>query len=203
MLKKENFKIISEKVGKFFSKFKISPNYFTVISIFFAIFYFIFFINYNLGLSIIFFIIASALDFIDGAVAKFSQKQTELGSYLDTVCDRYVETIFLASFLFVNLPKIFFDSEVWVFCALFGSFMTTFAYIKAVAGKERETFGQGFKKSLLDRPERLILVFISLVLGLFNFSLMIYPIIFLAVFSNISAIQRIFYILKLNPVKNN
>lgn len=191
MLKKENFKKISEKVGHFFSKFQIPPNYFTVASIFFAIFYFFSLVKNNLGLAILFFILASVLDFIDGAVAKFSQEQTELGSYLDTVCDRYVEGIFIAAFLFLNLPKIYFDSKTWAFLALFGSFMTTFAYAKAVAGKERETFGEGFKKSLLDRPDRLIIIFISLVLGLYNFSWMIYPIIFLAIFSNFTALQRI------------
>ncbi len=191
MFKKEKFKIISEKVGDFFSKFQIPPNYFTIASVFSAIFYFFSFIKNNLILAILFFIIASILDFIDGAVAKFSQKQTELGAYLDTVCDRYVEAIFLSAFLFLGLPKIYLDSKTWAFLALFGSFMTTFAYIKAVAGKERETFGEGFKKSLLDRPERLIIIFFPLILGLFNFSWMIYPLIFLAIFSNLSAIQRI------------
>jgi phosphatidylglycerophosphate synthase len=203
MLKKENFRIIYEKVGNFFSRFQIPPNYFTLASIFFAIFYFFSLVRNNLILAILFFILASVLDFIDGAVAKFSQKQTELGSYLDSVCDRYVESIFIGAFLFLNLPKIYLDSKIWAFLALFGSFMTTFAYAKAIAGKERETFGEGFKKSLLDRPERLIIIFISLILGLYNFSWMIYPIIFLAIFSNISAFQRIFYILKLNSTKNN
>jgi archaetidylinositol phosphate synthase len=198
MFKKEEFKIISEKLGYFFSKFQIPPNYFTIASVIFAIFYFFSLIKNNLILAILFFILASILDFIDGAVAKFSQKQTDLGAYLDTICDRYVEAIFLAAFLFLDLPKVYLDSKTWAFLALFGSFMTTYAYIKAVAGKERETFGEGFKKSLLDRPERLIVIFISLILGLFNFSWIIYPIIFLAVFSNLTAIQRIYFVVTLS-----
>jgi archaetidylinositol phosphate synthase len=195
MLKKEKFKWIAEKSGSLFSKLRIPPNYFTIASVFFAIFCFFSLIKNNLIFAILFFLLASILDFIDGAVAKFSQKQTELGAYLDTICDRYVEAIFLAAFLFLNLPKIYLDSKIWAFLALFGSFMTTYAYIKAVAGKERETFGEGFKKSLLDRPDRLITIFISLVLGLFNFSWMIYPIIFLAIFSNLTALQRILMVI--------
>jgi phosphatidylglycerophosphate synthase len=195
MLKKEKFKWISEKIGSLFSKLKISPNYFTIASVIFALFYLFFIIRKNITLAIIFFIITSVLDFVDGAVARFTQKMTEVGAYLDTICDRYTEAIFLFGFLFLDLPKIYFNSKAWVFLALFGSLITTFAYIKAVAGKERQTFGQGLKKSLLDRPERLFVIFITLVFGFFNLSWMIYPIIFLAIFSNLTALQRIFMVI--------
>ena len=198
MLRKEKFENISKLLGNLFSKLPFSPNQLTASSIFLAFIYLFFIIKKELTLAILFFILSSVLDFIDGALAKFSQKASELGSYLDTVCDRYVEAIFLFGFLFLDLPKIYFDSKIWIFLALFGSLMTTFAYLKAVAGKERQTFGQGIKKSLLDRPERLITIFISLVLGLFNISLVIYPIIFLAVFSNITAIQRIYSIISIS-----
>lgn len=194
MLRKEKFENISKSLGRLFSKFPFSPNQLTIGSIFFAFIYLFFIIKKELALAILFFILSSVLDFIDGALAKFSQRESEIGSYLDTVCDRYAEAIFLFGFLFLDLPKIYFDSKTWIFLALFGSLMTTFAYLKAVAGKERQTFGQGFKKSLLDRPERLIVIFISLILGLFNISWIIYPIIFLAVFSNLTALQRIFSI---------
>lgn len=193
MLKKEKFKVISEKTGYFFSKFKIPPNYFTIASIFFAIFYFFSLIKNNLILAILFFILASILDFIDGAVARFTNKTTKLGAYLDTILDRYAEAIFISSFLFLELPKIYFDSKIWVFLAFFGSLMTT--YSKA-AGKEKEILNEQLKKgAFLERPERLIVIFISLILGLFNYSLMIYPIIFLAVFANLSALQRIYFII--------
>lgn len=197
MLKKEKFETISKALGRLFSKFPFSPNQVTLSSIFLAFIYLFFFIKKELALAILFFILASVLDFIDGALAKFSQKESKLGSYLDTICDRYTEAIFLLGFLFLNLPKIYFDSKIWIFLALFGSMMSTFAYLKAVAGRERQTFGQGIKKSLLDRPERIIVIFITLILGLFNFSWMIYPIIFLAVFSNLTAVQRIYSIISI------
>jgi len=191
MLKREKFEIISQKAGQFFSKFKIPPNYFTIASIFFATFYSPFLIQKKFILATLFFLLASILDFIDGAVAKFSQKETKIGAYLDTICDRYVEAIFLFGFLFLDFPKIYFDSKIWIFLALFGSLMTT--YSKA-AGKEKEILKEELKKGLLERPERLFLIFLSLIFGIFNFSLMIYPIIFLAIFSNLTTLQRIFFV---------
>ena len=194
MLRKEKFKNISRATGNLFSKLPFSPNHLTVSSLLFAFIYLFFIIKKELALAILFFVLSSVLDFADGSLARFSNRESDLGSYLDTMLDRYTEAIFLFGFFFLDLTKIYFDSKIWIFLALFGSLMTAFAYLKAVAGKERQTFGQGFKKSLLDRPERLLVIFISLILGLLNISWVIYPIIFLAVFSNLTALQRIFSI---------
>jgi len=190
---RKKFERVSEKVGKIFSKTGIFPNTFTFFSLIFAALSFIFIIKNNFILAATFFIIASLLDLIDGAVAKFKNVATKTGAYLDTICDRYVEAIFLFGFLFLPLPKIYLDSKFWVFLALFGSLMTTYA---KAAGKEKEILKEELKKGLLERPERLFLIFLSLILGIFNFSWIIYPIIFLAVFSNLTAIQRIYFIFR-------
>jgi len=190
---RKKFERVSEKVGKIFSKTGIFPNTFTFFSLIFAALSFIFIIKNNFILAATFFIIASLLDLIDGAVAKFKNVATKTGAYLDTICDRYVEAIFLFGFLFLPLPKIYLDSKFWVFLALFGSLVTTYA---KAAGKEKEILKEELKKGLLERPERLFLVFLSLILGIFNFSWMIYPIIFLAIFSNLTAIQRIYFIFR-------
>jgi phosphatidylglycerophosphate synthase len=190
---RKKFERVSEKVGKIFSKTGISPNAFTFFSLIFAVLSFIFIVKNNFILAATFFIIASLLDLIDGAVAKFKNVATKTGAYLDTICDRYVEAIFLFGFLFLPLPKIYLDSKFWVFLALFGSLMTTYA---KAAGKEKEILKEELKKGLLERPERLFLIFLSLILGIFNFSWIIYPIIFLAVFSNLTAIQRIYFIFR-------
>jgi len=190
---REKFERVSEKVGKIFSKTGISPNTFTFFSLIFAVLSFIFIVKNNFILAATFFIIASLLDLIDGAVAKFKNVTTKTGAYLDTICDRYVEAIFLLGFLFLPMPRIYIDSKFWVFLALFGSLMTTYA---KAAGKEKEILKEELKKGLLERPERLFLIFLSLILGIFSFSWVIYPIIFLAVFSNVTAIQRIYFIFR-------
>lgn len=137
-----------------------------------------------------FFLLAVFFDFIDGAVAKFENKATKTGAYLDTICDRYVEGIILFGFLFLSLPKFGFEAEIWIFLALFGSLMTTYA---KAAAKEKELAVEELKNGWLGRPERAILIFLSLILGIFNFSLIIFPIVILALLSNFTALQRIFY----------
>ena len=190
---REKFKKIEVKTGKIFSKLGLTPNQYTLISLFFALISFYFLIKTNLILALIFFLPAAFLDFIDGAVAKFTQRETKKGAYLDTISDRYVEGIILLGFLFLPLADFLLPAKIWIFLAFFGSLMTT--YSKAAA-KEKELTQAELKKGLLGRAERIILISLAIFLGIFNLSWMLYPIIFLAVFSNLTALQRIYLSLK-------
>ena len=191
--KREKFKELSQKTGEIFSKLGLTPNQYTLISLFFALISFYFLIKTNLILALIFFLPAAFLDFIDGAVAKFTQRETKKGAYLDTISDRYVEGIILLGFLFLPLADFLLPAKIWIFLAFFGSLMTT--YSKAAA-KEKELTQKELKKGLLGRAERIILISLAIFLGIFNLSWMLYPIIFLAVFSNLTALQRIYLSLK-------
>ena len=196
--KREKFKKISDWTGSIFSKLGLTPNQYTLISLLFVIISFSFLINLNLVLALIFFLLAALLDFIDGAVAKFTQRETKKGAYLDTISDRYVEGIILLGFLFLPLKGFFFlPAEVWIFLALFGSFLTT--YSKAAA-KEKELTQLELKNGFLGRAERIILIFLAILLGIFNLFWTIYPIVILAVLSNLTAFQRIY--LALRPGQN-
>jgi phosphatidylglycerophosphate synthase len=195
--KREKFKKISNWIGDVFFKLGLTPDQYTLVSLAFASIAFYFLVKENLIGALIFFLLATFLDFVDGAVAKFLQKETKKGAYLDTICDRYVEGITLLGFLFLPLPDFFLPAKIWIFLAFFGSLMTT--YTKAAA-KEKELVGQELKKGLLGRAERIILISLAIFLGIFNFSWIIYPIVFLAIFSNITVLQRI--LLALTPSNN-
>jgi len=192
--KREKFKKIENIVGVIFSKLQLSPNQLTFNSLIFALFAFWFLVTKNLILSLIFYTIAFFLDKIDGAVARYLKMETKKGAYLDTICDRYVEGIIFLGFLFLPLKDFFFlPAKIWIFLALFGSLMTT--YSKAAA-KEKELVQIELRKGFFGRAERVILIFITLFLGIFNLSWMIYPIIILAILTNFTAFQRI--VLSLN-----
>lgn len=186
--KREKFRWVETKIGEIFTKLGSSPNQYTLNSLIFAFFSFLFLTNRNLILALIFFLIASFLDFVDGAVARFSKMETKKGAYLDTVCDRYVEGFIFLGFLFLPLPRLILPAEIWIFLAFFGSLLTT--YSKAAA-KEKELVTVELKKGLFGRGERIILITLAMILGILNPSLMIYPIIILAIFSNLTALQRI------------
>jgi archaetidylinositol phosphate synthase len=195
--KREKFKKIEIKTGETFSKLGLTPDQYTLLSLLFVLISFYFLIRSGLILALMFFLLAAILDFIDGAVARFLQKTTKRGAYLDTICDRYVEGIILLGFLFLPLADFLLPAKFWIFLAFFGSLMTT--YTKAAA-KEKGLVGQELKKGLLGRPERIILISIAIFLGILNFSWIIYPLVILVVFSNITALQRI--LLALRPSKD-
>lgn len=186
--KREKFKKIETEVGKIFARLGLTPNQYTLISLLLVAVSFYFLVNVRFVPALIFFVVAILLDFIDGAVARFSNSETKRGAYLDTICDRYVEAIILLGFLFLPLRKIIFPSTVWIFLAFFGSMMTTYA---KAAAKEKEIVEKELKKGLLGRGERVVLILLALIFSIFNFAWTIYPIIILAIFSNITALQRI------------
>jgi len=186
------FQDLSQKTGQFFSRIPIGPNGYTFLAIVFVIISFYFLISFRFFLATLFFAFSAVLDFVDGSVARFFQKATKFGAYLDTISDRYVEAIILMGFLFSPLPKVFLPSFVWIFLALLGSFMTT--YSKAAA-KEKEIVKEELKIGFFGRGERVILILVSMFLGIINDSLIIYPLIIFAIVSNLTAFQRIFLVL--------
>jgi len=95
--------------------------------------------------------------------------------------------------LFLPLSDFLLPAKIWIFLAFFGSLMTTYA---KAAAKEKELVETELKKGLLGRGERIVLIILAIFLGIFNFNWMIYPIIILAIFSNITALQRIFLAFK-------
>jgi len=191
--KREKFKKIEEEIGRIFSKLGPSPNQYTLNSIAFGIFCFVSLVFKNFVLALIFFLISAILDFVDGAVARYSGKVTKAGAYLDTISDRFVEGLIFLGFLSLPLPKFIIEAKYWIFLAFFGSLMTTYA---KAAAKEKELVAQELKKGFFGRGERMILLSITFFLGIFNQNLMIYPISLLAIFSNLTAIQRIILALK-------
>ncbi len=190
--KRKDFKNIEKVIGEVFSRFGLEATDYSLISIFFAILSLYFLITINLLLALIFFLLAGFLDLVDGAVARTTKKATKKGAFIDTICDRYVEGIILLGFLFLPLPYILFSSKVWIFLAFFGSLMTT--YSKAAA-KEKELVVKELRKGFFGRGERMIFISLAMAFGIFNFSLVIYPLILLAIFSNLTAFQRIYLVL--------
>lgn len=195
---REKFKKIEFFLGKIFSRIGLSPNQFTILSLFFALASFYSIFKLKLIFALIFYFFATILDLIDGAVARFLKTETKKGAYLDTICDRYVEGIILLSFLFLPLKDFILPAKIWIFLALFGSVMTT--YSKAAA-KEKDLVKEELKKGFFGRGERMILIFLSLILGIFNLNFIIYPIFLLAVFSNFSALERILTVLSFKNQK--
>jgi phosphatidylglycerophosphate synthase len=184
--RREKFRGVSEKIGKAFSRSGISPDEWTFLSLIpaFAAFYFLAksaFLPAAVSL-----LAAGFLDMVDGAVARVTGKAGRKGAYLDTVTDRYVEGIIIFGLLFPPLPGLIIPAHGWAFLYLFGSLMTT--YSKSAAAEK----GLGkIKGGLLERAERLIILFFGVLLAVFDPAFLTYTTALLAVLTNASALQRI------------
>jgi len=195
--KRHWFKDLEKLVGKIFGALPLTPNQYTYLSGIFALIGLWYMIQENLILAIGFFLIAGGLDFVDGAVARAKNMSSKVGAYLDTVFDRYVEGIIFFGMLFLALPTVWIPGYAWVYLAIFGSVVTT--YIKAAA-KEKDLVNQELKGGLLSRGERLILIFVALILGVMypDYLYMTYVIAIIAVLSNFTAIQRFYSVISKN-----
>jgi phosphatidylglycerophosphate synthase len=191
--KREKFKNIEKLVAKIFSFFPFTPNQYTAATILFALLSFFFLFKKKILIAILFFLLASFLDFVDGAVARYKKKATKIGAYFDTIADRFVEGILLLGILFLELPDVIFKSYIWIFLILFGSLMTTYA---KAAAKEKDLVVEELKGGILARGERLFLILFSLILSLFNPYFCVCLLIIIAILTNFTAVQRICFAVK-------
>jgi len=185
---RNKFESLSVCVGKAFGKLGISPNIWTLMSLVLIIIASWLLVQTQFILAGVIFLVSGFLDMVDGSVARATGKVSKKGAYLDTITDRYVEGIVLFSLLFVSLPMLYVPMYVWIFVYFFGSLMTT--YSKAAA-KEKEIVSKELKGGLLERAERLLILFVGILLASLNPLWLSYIIVALAVLSNLTALQRI------------
>ncbi len=138
-------------------------------------------------------LLAGLFDMFDGAMARVQHTATTFGAFFDSTLDRYSEGIILFGLLWYTLqrPANFRDvlwptshEQTWmisfIYIAIVGSLMVS--YTKARA----EGLGIECKVGLLARPERVVLLAIGLLSGCSIWILAV-----LAVFSNVTAVERI------------
>ncbi|MCX6798903.1 MAG: CDP-alcohol phosphatidyltransferase family protein [Candidatus Diapherotrites archaeon] len=189
---RKRFERLSVWIGMLFSGIPLSPNQWTILSLLPAVAaaYFVA-IDQFLNAAVLF-IAAAFLDLVDGSVARVTGRASRFGAYLDTVADRYVEALVIFGLLFVKLPdpNFFLPMKAWLFIYFFGAMMTTYA---KAAAKEKEIVKEGaeLKGGILERAERLLILFAGILLAAINPAFLSIAIVLLAILANISALQRI------------
>lgn len=185
------FEGMSGKIGKAFSKIGLSPNQWTFVSLipaFAAVYYLV---NQEYIISAGFFILAAFLDMVDGAVARATGKASKAGAYLDTMVDRYVEFFIVLGLVWLAyngvIPGLYLPAVIWIFIYYFGAIMTSYA---KAAAKEKDFVRKEIKGGLVERAERLIILFIGIISASVNVIYLTYVIVLLAFLANITVIQR-------------
>lgn len=193
MISRKKYIQLSVRVGTIFSHLPLTPNQWTMFSVLPAVLSAYFITNEQFLLAALLFGAAAFFDMVDGSVARVTGRVTKIGAYLDTMIDRYIEGIIILGMFFVSLPTTYMQSYVWLGIYLFGSMLTTYA---KAAAKEKNLVEEELRGGLAERAERLILLFLGLLLGAFDKAYLAYIIMLLAVLSNITALQRIYIALK-------
>ncbi len=130
-------------------------------------------------------LLANAFDMLDGALARVTGKVSRFGAFLDSTMDRYEEAV-----LYLGIG-------VWLYSqgngllllagylAIIGSILVSYTRARA------ESLGIGGEVGWLPRPERLVLLAVALI---FHYYLLAPVLLLLAVFTNVTAVQRILHV---------
>ncbi len=126
-------------------------------------------------------LLASALDMLDGALARTTGKASRFGALLDSVFDRLSEAVVLFGVLLYALDRGHDDQAALAFAAIVGSLMVS--YVRARA----EGLGVTMTDGLFTRPERVIVLGAALLIGWLTPALWL-----LAVLTLLTAFQRLY-----------
>ncbi len=175
---------IIRPIALFFIKIGASPNHVTVTGLFISLMIPILF-YYNQGLlALLFFIISGLLDAVDGEVARITGKKTRFGAFLDSTSDRIEDSAYIISLYMLGV------SCLVTSILLISSIIISYTRARAEAlNVKMEGIG------IIERAERLIFVFISMILLYFDLMTIALPIIYvLIILSIITIIQRIIHV---------
>ena len=154
------------KIGVIIGKTGINPNMFSIIAIAFAIAaaYFLATQNYVFGL--VFVIIASCWDCLDGSVARAQGKVSKFGNYLDALIDKYVEIIIYFGFVLAGF-------SVEAFLVITGSLVLSYAKPRTAIVVHIDNHDW---PAIGERPDRMMLLIMIIIIGIFlpNFSVGLY-----------------------------
>ena len=126
---------------------------------------------------------ASALDLLDGALARATGRASAFGAVLDSVLDRLSEAAVLGGLTFYFAGRGEREEIVLCFAALAGSIMVS--YVKARA----EAHGIEIREGIFTRAERVLLLGGGLIISQVRIALWI-----LAIMANVTAMQRLYLV---------
>lgn len=150
--------------------------------------------QHYLAVGLALFILSGFIDMVDGAVARVTNQASAKGAFIDGVVDRYVELMLYLGLWFYIGPGEFLglSTEVWFMLLLFGALMTSFtrAYAdhRGVVKDPAELKKMG---GLLERGERLMLLYAGMAAGLFRPEWLMVAVAIAAVLANVTVLQRI------------
>jgi CDP-diacylglycerol--glycerol-3-phosphate 3-phosphatidyltransferase len=133
---------------------------------------------------------------MDGMVARATGRGSKFGALYDSSIDRYSEVFMFFGACFFFVKNDMYITSIAVFICISGSLMVS--YIRA----KSESLGLQCKVGIMQRAERIVYLALGALLGNITFVEPSYPVSliiviwFIAIFSNFTAIQRLYHVWK-------
>lgn len=180
------FKWVLDPLGRLFLRLGLTPNMVTMLGLAGNTAGAYFLARGDLLTGGILVAVMTPIDALDGTMARLRGEASDWGAYVDSVSDRYSELIIYGGLMYHFLSVGDVTGGMLTFGAAAGSVLVS--YVKARA----EGLGYEAKVGLLTRAERYLVLAPALVFNLIYVGLGI-----LAVFANLTALQRIWYVRRL------
>jgi CDP-diacylglycerol--glycerol-3-phosphate 3-phosphatidyltransferase len=179
------FKWVLDPLGGFFNRLGLTPNMMTMLGLLGNTVGALFLARGEMLTGGLFVLLMTPIDALDGTMARLRGESSDFGAFVDSVSDRYSELIIYGGLLYHFLTQGDSVGGMLVFGAAAGSVLVS--YVKARA----EGLGYQAKVGLLTRVERYIVLAPSLLFNQLYIGLGI-----IAIFANITALQRIWHVRK-------
>jgi phosphatidylglycerophosphate synthase len=180
----------ANRIAKFFAGLNVSPNVLSILGVLAGIGAGLLYALGHPGWAAVLTTVCGVFDILDGKVAAQANKKSLYGAIFDSTLDRYSEF-----FIYLGLAVYFRNRwPLWIlFFTFLGSAMVSYTRARA------EGLGIDCRVGVMQRAERLILLVLATLVGI-GFKVfdaaMIVALIAIALFSNITAFQRTFYVRK-------
>ncbi len=128
-------------------------------------------------------LVMAPLDFLDGTMARMRGESSRFGAFVDSTTDRYSEFVIMGAlcYYFVSIGN--WPGAVLSYLSIVGSIMVSYTRARG------EGLGFDVKVGLLSRMERYIILIPGII-----FQIPLVAVWLIAIFANITALQRIFYV---------
>jgi len=154
--KKDWIRSLLDPIARFLAQMGVHPNTMTVFGFLLAVVSAVLLAGGRFRLGALFLLVGGGCDMLDGAVARLSGKGSPFGAFFDSTMDRFAEII-------PYLALAYSLRDGWEcllpFLVITGSLMVSYTRARV------EGLGGSCTVGLLERPERIVLLFLGLLIG--------------------------------------
>ena len=179
------FKGVTEPTARFLNKIGLTPNSMTILGLIGNLIGAWYLSQGNRLMGGVFILICTPFDALDGTMARLRGEVTEFGAFVDSVSDRYSELFILGGLVFYYSTHNNQLLTMLTYAAAAGSIMVSYSKARAEALKLNANTG------ILTRMERYLVLTPLLLLNRPDLAIWI-----LAIFTNVTALQRIYKVRK-------